>query len=93
MSNLWILTEERPKSDVIKNIIEIVFQKTSYVGFFNPIKIIPLLDRNNRFLFTYKVLGIDSNQIEDIFIKVVKGKSSFADFIVFLQKERPLESL
>ncbi len=90
MSNLWILTEERPKSFVIKHIIEIVFQEKSYVGFFNPIKIIPLLDKNNRFIFTYKVLGIDSNQIKDIFIKVVKGKSSFADFMVFLQEEKPL---
>ena len=92
MSNLWILTEERPKSKVIKSIIDIVFQKKSYVGFFNPIKIIPLLDRNNCFIFTYKVLGIDSNQIKDIFIKVVKGKSSFADFMVFLQEEKPLNN-
>ena len=94
MSNLWILTEERPKSDVIKNIVEIVFQKKFNVGksLDDPIKIVPLLDKNNYFIFTYKVLGIDSNQIKNIFIKVVKGKSSFVDFMVFLQKEKPLNN-
>ena len=87
--NLWILTEERPKASVIKNIIKIVFRKKSYDGLFNEIRIIPLLDKNNLFVFTFKVLGIDSDQIEDIFIKVIRGESSFVDFIVFLQKDEP----
>ena len=56
---------------------------------FNPIKIIPLLDRNNRFIFTYKVLGIDSNQIRDIFIKVVKGKSAL-QILLFSCKKKNL---
>ena len=30
--------------------------------------------------------------VNDIFIKVVKGKSSFVDFIVFLQEEMPSEN-
>lgn len=51
--NLWILTEERPKANVIKNIIEIVFRKKLYDGLFNEIVIIPLLDKNNLFVFTY----------------------------------------
>ena len=89
LPNLWVLTEERPKSLVIKNIIEIVFRKKSYLGLFNHIRIIPIIDDHNHFTFTYKVLGIDSNQIANIFIKVVKGSSSFVDFLVFLQEEEP----
>lgn len=89
LPNLWILTEERPKANVIKNIIQIGFRKKSYDGLFNEIRIIPLLDKNNLFIFTYKVVGIDSNQIADIFIKVIRGKSSFVDFIVFFQKDEP----
>ena len=57
LPNLWILTEERPKSYVIKNIIEIVFCKKSFLGFFNQIRIIPILDKNKHFTFTYKVIG------------------------------------
>ena len=38
--NLWILTEERPKASVIKNIFEILFRKKSYDGLFNEIRII-----------------------------------------------------
>ena len=89
LPNLWILTEERPKANVIKNIIEISFRKKFFDGLFNEIRIIPLLDKNNLFVFTFKVLGIDSNQIEDIYIKVIRGESSFVDFIVFLQKDEP----
>lgn len=92
MSNLWILTEERPKSEVIRDIVRIVFNKKSYVGFFDAIRIIPLLDDNNRFIFTYQVLGINSKQVDEIFIKVVKGKSSFADFMVFIQDKEPIQS-
>ena len=92
MSNLWILTEERPKSEVIRDIVRIVFNKKSYVGFFDAIRIIPLLDDNNRFIFTYQVLGINSKQVNEIFIKVVKGKSSFADFMVFIQDKEPIQS-
>ena len=33
LPNLWILTEERPKANVIKNIIEISFRKKSLMGF------------------------------------------------------------
>ena len=91
LPNLWILTEERPKSYVIENIIEIVFCKKSFLGFFNPIRIIPILDENNHFTFTYKVIGIDSNQIANTFIKVVKGSSSFVDFMVFLKEEEPMQ--
>ena len=91
LPNLWILTEERPKSYVIENIIEIVFCKKSFLGFFNQIKIIPILDENNHFTFTYRVIGIDSNQIANTFIKVIKGSSSFVDFMVFLQKEEPMQ--
>lgn len=92
MPNLWILTEEKPKSEVICEIVRIVFEKKSFTGFFDTIKIIPMLNDQRHFAFTYRVIGICSNQVDQIFIKVVKGKSSFVDFLIFLQNDEPAQA-
>ena len=55
--NLWILTEERPKKEVLKMIFE-YFAKDQNCGFFgDSIRIIPILNNDKTFSFTYEVIG------------------------------------
>ena len=87
--NLWILTEERPKKQVLKMIFE-YFAHDYKCGFFgDSIRIIPLLNKNKSFSFTYEVIGFKCAKIDKIFIKNVSGSSSFTDFLVFYQAELP----
>lgn len=89
MSNLWILTEERPKTDVLQTIIA-RFLNDRKVGFFaNPLRIVPVLDNNQTFTFCYQVLGINTPYIDNIYIKTVSGYSSFVDFLVYFQENKP----
>ena len=89
MKNLWILTEERPKQEVISTIVgkfatdrQLVFSSR------DPIQILPII-RNGQFTFTYQVNGICCEEVNEIFIKSISGKSSFVDFLVFHQDEIP----
>lgn len=90
--NLWILTEERPKTNVLEMILS-YFAKDKKCGFFGDnLRIIPLLDENKRFDFTYKVLGFSCARVDKVYIKIVSGYSSFVDFLVFYQEEKPQET-
>ncbi len=86
--NLWILTEERPKREVIEVICQKYFKDREIAGFISSIRIIPIL-KNSNFTFTYKVIGVDTPKIENIFIKIISGKSSFVDYLVFENIEEP----
>lgn len=82
--NLWILTEERPKVEVLRMIFE-YFAKDHGCGFFgDSIRIIPILNANKNFAFTYEVIGFKCAKVERVFIKTVSGSSSFTDFLIFL---------
>ena len=89
MKNLWILTEEHPKKEVINSIIE---KFAEDMGMENPrtglFRIVPILE-NARFTFVYRVEGISCEGIKAIFLKNVSGASSFVDFLVFYQDEEP----
>lgn len=90
--NLWILTEERPKTNVLEMILS-YFAKDKKCGFFGDnLRIIPLLDENERFDFTYKVLGFSCARVDNVYIKIVSGYSSFVDFLVFYQEAKPQET-
>ena len=87
--NLWILTEERPKDSVLQTIIGRFFQDYR-IGFFaNPLRIIPLI-KDGKFTFSYQILGIDSSNIGNIYVKTVSGSSSFVDFLVYFQECEPV---
>ena len=87
--NLWILTEERPKKEVLKMIFE-YFAKDQNCGFFgDSIRIIPILNKDKTFSFTYEVIGFKCAKVEKVFIKTVSGSSSFTDFLVFYQENLP----
>lgn len=87
--NLWILTEERPKLETISTIIEKFIKDNGIVCFFDPIRILPILNENNKFMFTYEVKGICSEYIDKIYIKIISGHTSFVDFLVYYQKNIP----
>lgn len=88
--NLWILTEERPKKEVLRMIFE-YFAKDRGCGFFlgDSIIIIPILNANKTFAFTYEVFGFKCAKVERVFIKTVSGCSSFTDFLIFYQDKQP----
>lgn len=89
MDNLWILTEERPKISVIKQIIALyVHDFGGNVIKAEEIKIIPEINAEI-FNFSYNVTGISLENIGKISILTVSGSSSFFDFLVFKQKNRP----
>jgi uncharacterized protein YdaT len=87
--NLWILTEERPK----KEVIEVIFQKflndNNISGFIDHIRILPVLNNNNSFSFVYEVTGITTPKIFKIYIKIISGTSSFVDYLVFKSINEP----
>lgn len=89
--NLWILTEERPKINVLKQILE-EFAKDYGVGaFVDNLRILPIV-KNNQFVFTYELIGFRCNKVNKIYIKTVSGNSSFVDFLVFYQEKEPVET-
>ena len=87
--NLWILTEERPKKEVLGAIIEKFAKDHEIACFIDNIKILPILNEDKTFSFTYEVKGLDSKVVKQIFIKTVSGYSSFVDFLVFYQDDEP----
>lgn len=89
MDNIWILTEERPKLSVIKTILE-YFQRdfTETVTFYDGFNIRPII-QNGVFTFRYLVEGVMVSNIGNVFIEIVSGSSSFVDYILVRQEERP----
>lgn len=90
--NVWILTEERPKKEVIEVICQKYLKDKGVSGFIGDVRIIPIL-KNNNFTFTYKVIGISTPKISNIFIKIMSGKSSFVDYLVFESITQPKQSM
>lgn len=88
MENLWILTEERPKKEVLKVIIEKLCSDKRFNVEFKNLVIKPII-RNKRFVFAYELFGVNFKDINRIFIKNVSGRSSFVDFLIFLQEKEP----
>ncbi len=86
--NLWILTEERPKKEVIVMILQEFVKDKEQGAFCDTLRILPILD-NETFKFTYKVIGFCCNLISNIYIKTISGYSSFVDFLIFYQENQP----
>ncbi len=86
--NLWLLTEERPKKEVIKIIFQKFAKDYGFAVFIDTIRIFPILNRD-KFTFTYEVTGFRCNQVDKVFVKTVSGNSSFMDFLIFYQKDEP----
>lgn len=80
--NLWILTEERPKKEVLKTIFE-YFAKDHQCGFFgDTLRIIPILNEKHEFAFIYEVIYNPQNEMFQRF----KTKCSFLQNEAYLCK-------
>lgn len=86
--NLYILTEERPKKEVLELIIKRFLHDKKICAFLDNIKILPIV-KDGCFIFTYEILGISCNAIKNIYVKIVSGKSSFVDYLIFFQHAEP----
>jgi len=91
-SNLWILTEERPKREVIAQILRKFACDNRIPCFIDTIRILPILNKERRFCFLYEVIGFRSNIIRKILLKIASGYSSFVDFLIFFQDDEPNET-
>ena len=91
MSNIWVLTEEKPKISVIKQILQIYKDDFGVRFSCNDSMIVKPIFQNDRFSFTYKVDGVTVDGVDDVFIKTVSGGSSFLDFLFFVQDNAPVE--
>jgi hypothetical protein len=87
-TNIWILTEERPKKDVLETIFFRYSREKSIACFIDNIRIIPVLE-NDKFSFVYKVTGYNTPKVESVYLKIVSGKSSFVDYIIFDTEHEP----
>ncbi|MEN9881035.1 MAG: hypothetical protein RLZZ308_218 [Candidatus Parcubacteria bacterium] len=87
-NNLWFLTEERPKREVLQTIFEKFAKDYGFAVFVDTIRIFPILDKE-KFTFTYEVTGFRCNNVDKVYIKTISGNSSFTDFLIFYQKEEP----
>ena len=96
---LWILTEERPKKEVIGQILKKFSEEQGVPTSFDYLRIIPILDESSNFTSEYKILGVKSPTIENIYLSIISGSSSFVDYLVYFQdskpdpKERPLYAI
>ncbi len=87
-NNLWFLTEERPKKEVLQTIFQKFAKDYGFAVFIDTLRIFPILE-NNQFTFTYEVTGFRCNKVDKVFIKTVSGNSSFIDFLIFYQNAEP----
>jgi hypothetical protein len=89
MENLWILTEERPKVSVLLKIIELYCDDFGDSIEENTTPTITPIVKDGFFSFSYCLVGIKLKNISNIFILTVSGESSFFDFLIVKQVEKP----
>lgn len=89
---LWILTEERPKKEVVGQILNKFIKGQNIAAFFDTLRIIPILDKSSHFTSTYKIIGVTSPAIENIYLRIISGNSSFVDYLVYFQDKEPTSS-
>lgn len=88
---LWILTEERPKPEVIMKIASIFAKDKGIGAICDPIRFLPILDDNGNFTFTYEVRGLifSKSIVSKVILKIISGSSSFVDHLVYWQDTVP----
>ena len=90
MTNLWILTEEKPKRSVVIEILKkYSFEYNKRIELdANGVIIAPVFEEK-RYSFTCEVYGVTIEGISSIYLKTVSGGSSFLDYLLFEQLEEP----
>lgn len=91
MKTLWILSEERPKSEAIGYVLEKFSKQQGISCFIDKLRIVPVHNNKGDFSFWYEVLGYKTPKVERVLLKIISGNSSFIDFLVFFQTDEPKE--
>jgi hypothetical protein len=86
---LWVLSEERPKIEPIKFILEkfSLDQKLTYS--LSDLKLVPLKNEFGDFSFWYEIVGFTCSEVERVLLRIISGSSSFIDFLIFYQESMP----
>ena len=88
-ANLWLFTEECPRTGVLIEILQLFCTKKKLVmNIENPAYLVPLIE-NNRFKFRYELLGVQIPNIKSIYIELAKGYKSFVDYLLYESKTKP----
>ena len=89
MDKLWILTEEKPKISVIEEILKLYAENfKDKATFSKDITIEPNI-KAGIFNFYYTLKGVKLDNCSEIILITVSGNSSFIDFLVFKQENKP----
>lgn len=90
-NNLWILTEEKPNNDVFIRILEQlqVQEGWSMTLVKSKVRLLPLTTGDDRFSFTYQLLGVKSRHFEKIYVRLYTGQCGVLDYQVYLKREQP----
>jgi hypothetical protein len=90
IKNLWLHTEERPRLSTIEIIVSKFAQDRELkIKTQDRKRILPIM-KNGLFSFRYKVEGIECEDVNEIFITIISGSSSFTDYIIFHSENEPL---
>ena len=90
-NTLWILSEERPKLEAIKYVLERFSLLHGSSGTIKKLQILPLKNSSGTFSFWYEILGYENQEVDRVLLKIISGSSSFVDFLVFHQETEPVE--
>ena len=84
MSNIWILTEERPKIAVLKFILNKLKIELKFEISLESLSIQPIFNEHI-FQNEFRVNGYFSKKIKRITISIFSSGSSFVDYLIFVQ--------
>lgn len=88
MNNIWILSEERPKAEVVEDLVRFLCKRLSIKYKADIIRIVPKM-KGGKFTFLYEITGIKSDEFSKVFLKIASGNSSFVDYLVYFQNDPP----
>ena len=88
MSNIWILTEERPKIAVLKFILNKLKIELKFEISLESLSIQPIFNEHI-FQNEFRVNGYFSKKIKRITISIISSGSSFVDYLIFVQDKKP----
>ena len=91
MDNLWLLTEERPKISVVIAILNEYSKDFGATVTFNENVTIKPIVKNGKFTFEYLIEGVFIEKINNVYIELVSGNSSFVDYMLIRQKTKPAD--
>lgn len=86
---LWILSEERPKIEPIRYILEKFSSDQNLTYNLSDLKVIPLQNEVGDFSFWYEIIGYTCSEVERVLLRIISGSSSFIDFLIFYQEGMP----